>query len=31
MLRRDPEGYQAGQIVTQGVPAFMRAIQGWVG
>jgi len=30
LIRRDPEGYKAGQLVNNAIPAFMQAIKGWV-
>lgn len=29
MIRRDPQGYQAGRVVQDFVPAFMQMMQGW--
>lgn len=30
MIRRDPEGYKAGRLVNDAIPAFFAAVKGWV-
>jgi len=31
LMRRDPIGYQAGQVVNDAIPAFMQMLKGWGG